>query len=199
MFSPDQSVDYLADDVAQADAASKPQARPIHQKTPLVNQNIDLSHMHNEQWQDYSHRVGIAPYMSRYNKPPSLHQKGVDVLGSVESGSAFKTGLFLSSLMLVGSVAGYSLEKMLAKKVKPKGYGAIVGTLGSIGIYYTASKIFSSGIMEGLKGASGFVLPMIPLFVGMYQKKPLTRNIALMSAGVAVIGSGYVLVTKLMK
>jgi hypothetical protein len=193
MFNPDQSVSYLPDDASQ----SQPQEHTIQHPHPMVNPNIDLSH--NEQWQDYPHRVDVAPYMSRYNRPPALHQKSLDVLGSVSpTSSSFKTGLLLSSLMLMGSVGGYSLEKMLSKKVKPKGYGAIIGTLGSIGLYYTVSKMMSSGLMQGAKAASGFVIPMIPLFIGMYRKKPLDRNISLMAAGVAAIGSGYVVVTNLM-
>ena len=88
---------------------------------------------------------------------------------------------------------------MISKKVKPKGYGAIIGTLGSIGIYYTASKVLSTGIMEGVKGASGFVVPMIPLFIGMYQKEPMTRNVALIAGGLSAVSIGYVVVTKIMK
>ena len=87
---------------------------------------------------------------------------------------------------------------MIQKKT-PKGYGAIVGSLGAIGLYYIASKTLSSGIMEGVKATGGFVIPMLPIFISMYQGKKLDDKTAMLSAGVGVVASGYVIMTNLMK
>lgn len=200
MFNQEQSVDYLSDSVAEQPVQQSMQ-QPIQHQQPQVNQAIDLNNMHqdNPHWQDYTDRANVAPYSRSYHPPAQIREKSIDVLGEASSnGSSFKTGLLLSSLLLVGSVAGYSLEKQIEKKT-PKGYGAIVGSLGAIGIYYVASKTLSSGIWEGTKATGGFLIPMIPIFVSMYQGKKLDRQTAIISAGVGAVASSYVLVTNLMK
>ena len=200
MFANDNSVSYLADDVAQQSMQQPQEAVPSHQ--PQVNKSIKLQEMHKEnplEWQDYTDRANVAPYSTSYRPPPKLYKHTIDVLGDAGLVSTpFKTGLLLSSLILVGSVSGYSLEKVLQKK-SPKGYGAILGSLGAIGIYYVASKAISSGIMDGAKAAGGFVIPMLPIFISMYQGKKLDRTTALLSAGIGAVGSGYVIVTNMMK
>ena len=200
MFATDNSISYLADDAAQE--ASNQSQKTIKVQPPQVNNSINLQHMHKEnplEWQSYSERANVAPYSTSYRPPKPLHEHSIDVLGeSGGNGSAFKTGILLSSLLLVGSVAGYSLEKMIQKKT-PKGYGAIVGSLGAIGLYYIASKTLSSGIMEGVKATGGFVIPMLPIFISMYQGKKLDDKTAMLSAGVGVVASGYVIMTNLMK
>ena len=200
MYNNDDSIAYLADDATQQPIQQE--RPPERMKMPQVNHADGLHKMHNKedlQWQDYTYRAGVAPYMSHYDKPRDLHQKYEDVLGSTgEKGSSFKTGLLLSSLLLLGSVAGYSLEKKIQKK-SPKGYGAILGSLGAVGIYYVGAKTLSSGIMEGAKGLGGFTIPMIPIFVSMYQGKKLDNTTAMISAGIGLVGSSYVRVTNFMK
>lgn len=198
MFNNDQSVDYLTDSVAEQPTQSQPQQQ-VHRPTPpQVNTNVSLRDNH-PHWQDYSDRANVAPYSSSYEKPKALKGKSLDVLGAVGSnGSGFKTGLLLSSLLLVGSVAGYSLEKEIQKK-SPKGYGPILGSLGAVGLYYVASKTLSSGIWEGTKATGGFLIPMIPIFVSMYRGKKLDKQTAIISAGVGAVASSYVLITSFTK
>ena len=202
MFNQEQSVDYLSDSVAEQSMHQQQPQHTVKHQQPQVNQAVDLQAMHNQEnphWQDYSHRANVAPYSRSYHRPKPLKEGSLDVLGEASTGgSSFKTGLLLSSLLLVGSVTGYSLEKQIQKKA-PKGYGAILGSLGAIGLYYVASKTLSSGIMEGVKATGGFVIPMLPIFVSMYQGKKLDRQTALISAGVGTIASGYVLITNFMK
>ena len=202
MFNSEQSVDYLADSVAEQSMHQHTPQQTVKHQQPQINQAIDLHAMHNQEnphWQDYSDRANVAPYSRSYHRPTPIKGKNIDVLGEVSSnGSSFKTGLLLSSLLLVGSVTGYSLEKQIQKKT-PKGYGAILGSLGAIGLYYVASKTLSSGIMEGVKATGGFVIPMLPIFISMYQGKKLDRQTALISAGVGTVASGYVLITNFMK
>ena len=195
MYNTDQSISYLSESAAQS--LPQPTNKTVRLPQPQVNQSINLQK--NTVYQPYTERADIAPYMTSYTRPEKLHQKQIDVLGYAEnkSYSSFKTGLLLSSLLLIGSVTGYSLEKTLAKKIKARGYGAIMGSLSAIGIYYSASKMLSSGYLEGAKAAGGFVIPMIPLFVSLYQKKPLDRTTSLIAAGVGALGSGYVIVSNL--
>ena len=199
MFN-EQSVDYLSDSVAeQSSHQPQPQQQQVVQaQSPQVNHSVNMEEVYENNWQDYSHRANVAPYSTHYTAPKALYRHEIDVLGSTDTTSSFKTGLLLSSLLLVGSVTGYSLEKQIQKK-SPKGYGAILGSLGAIGLYYVASKTLSSGIMEGVKATGGFIIPMLPIFVSMYQGKQLDKKTAMISAGVGTIASGYVLVTNFMK
>lgn len=201
MFN-EQSVDYLSDSVAeQSSHQPQPQPQPqqvVQAQSPQVNHSVNMEEVYENNWQDYSHRANVAPYSTHYTAPKPLYRHEIDVLGSTDTTSSFKTGLLLSSLLLVGSVTGYSLEKQIQKK-SPKGYGAILGSLGAIGLYYVASKTLSSGIMEGVKATGGFIIPMLPIFVSMYQGKQLDKKTAMISAGVGTIASGYVLVTNFMK
>ena len=218
MYDIDNSVSYLGKDATQEPTQqkqpqmkTKPRPTWLEEGDPRSNMNqrrgmkmgdpnensSPTNSEENLQWQDYTYRAGVSPYSSHYDKPAPLHQKYEDVLGSTgESGSAFKTGLLLSSLLLLGSVGGYSLEKKIQKKA-PKGYGAILGSLGAIGIYYVGAKTLSSGIMEGAKGLGGFAIPMLPIFFSMYQGKKLDNTTAMISAGIGLLGSSYVLITNI--
>jgi len=195
MFTPDQSISYLSETAAEVKSEPQQPVQKIPQ--PQVNQAIDMENPH---FQSYPQRADIAPYMSRYIPPTPIRQHQIDVLGSTDGGgSSFKTGLLLSSLLLVGSVTGYSLEKTIGKNIKPKGYGAIMGSLSAVGLYYVFSRSMAAGLIEGGKAAGGFIIPMIPLFVGIYQGKALDRTTSLISAGVGVLGSSYVILSRFMK
>ena len=100
---------------------------------------------------------------------------------TVEVGGQFKRwarfGLIDNGVLLVSTIAGFSLDDTIAKKVGVKGYGAMVGAL--VG---NAISDGMAALPEGGQAAAGVttgaLAPLAPVAVAMAMKKPMKGKTA---------------------
>ena len=137
----------------------------------------------------YPMRAGVAPYTYNYE----LANSPLGLLGDIgmDPNNGWKIGFLSSSLIVAGAVAGYSLEKTIARKVGAAGYGAIFGAIGANALRLGIAATMIGGIKSGIYATLGGAAPMTPLILAATMKKPLKKEVAYVvgaMTGIAALG-----------
>lgn len=121
-------------------------------------------------------RAALCPTAPVYGSLP------MGELGQVQRGTDLfvrwaRFGLIDNGALLLSTIAGFSLDDIIAKKVGVKGYGVIVGAL--IG---NALSDGLAALPEGKSAAAGVttgaLIPIAPVAVAMALKRPMTGKTA---------------------
>lgn len=151
-------------------------------------------------FEPYWKRTRVAPYSSHYT-PPKPIPSTFDVntsMGHIEPEnkqgmSSFQNGILMSSLIIVGAVAGYSLESRIQSKLKSAGYGSLIGAVAANAIRYGISSGLTFSLKDGAKGLLGASIPLLPVVLSMYTKKPLKNGMVYFVGGTSAIMGSYII------
>ena len=186
MFDDQNQADYLSESAGSiSDTPIKyPAIEPV-KNPPKMRQVLP----HEDQYEPYWKRADVAPFSRHYDEPRRIPQSfdvdtSMGYISEDAKASNFKSGILMSSMIILGAVAGYSLEDKLSSQIKAAGYGSLIGAVAANGIRYGLSNTLSSGIAEGFRSLLGASIPLIPIGIAMLTKKPLKKE---MVTGLGII------------
>lgn len=107
-------------------------------------------------------------------------------------------GLVDNGLLVLSTLAGLKIDHLIAKRVGSPGYGPLVGALVGNAITDGVAAFSAGGIRPAAAVTAGALLPVAPLAVAMYMKKPLKGKVALAVGMSTVLLLGFTFRKKIM-
>ena len=200
MFENDIGTSYLNETAGHVENASIES-----DKWPQIRNPNHPSAVTESGFEPYWKRANVAQYSDRYRPlapVKSQYDVRIDYGNPTEEDmgrTAFQSGILMSSLIILGAVAGYSLESKIESKIKVAGYGSLIGAVTANALRYSFAKGTTASFKDGMKALLGASIPLAPVALAMITKRPLKREMILLVGGSSAIMGGYVIFDNLKK